>query len=161
MVVTRWGQVTQSSAPISVWIRPASSKARSSAARLRSLSSSARGPGECAGLALQDRGKGTDKFLAVGAGESAGACHVKLRAAQEGPGVGQWEDSVQRRQRLPHPQATKVGAEVLHVPRGPPEVLDGESGCRWPLVHPDVDHVFLAAQRPVPRWQGRLQQIAL
>jgi hypothetical protein len=49
LVVTRWRQVTQSSAWISSWIRPASSKASAAEARSRSCSSSVRASATASG----------------------------------------------------------------------------------------------------------------
>ena len=84
MVVTRCGQVTQSSASISAWIRPRLHGERPGGAAAQLFQLGVR-PGEHVRLALQDRGQGADELRTVGASEAAGTGDVKLGAASRVP----------------------------------------------------------------------------
>ena len=117
-------------------------------------------PGDGFRLAPQDRAQGAQERLAVGRADATRPREAELHAAKVSAGIGQRQDPVQRGHRLPGPQAAEVGAEVPYLAGGLPVAGHRESGRGRPLVQPDVDHVFLAARRPVPRRQRGLQQVA-
>ena len=110
--------------------------------------------------AFQDRGERTCQRCAVAVSDAPHPGQVRFRAAQPDTGISQRQDPVQRTDRLPHPQAAKVGTEITSPPTGLRLKCDPEARRHRPRVHPDVDGAFLAPRRPVPPWQRRLQQVA-
>jgi hypothetical protein len=87
--------------------------------------------------------------------------HGTFRAAQPGTAISQWQDPVQRTDRLPHPRAAEIGAEITGPPSGLRLERDPQARRHRPRVHLDVDGAFLAPRRPAPPWQRRLKQAAL